>query len=114
MLNTELSDIGVKRVEGVLGKQEIGKGKAGPGRGNKTGDIVTRFRRGNEASYTVARLRRDAPELADAVERGELSANAAAIRAGFRHKTWTAPADPELLAKRIATKFPGWEMRKIV
>jgi hypothetical protein len=41
----------------------------------------------------VARLDRDNPELADAVRSGELSANAAAIKAGFRRKlrpsVWT-------------------------
>lgn len=36
--------------------------------------------------HTLARLDRDKPELAEKVRAGELSANAAAIEAGFRHK----------------------------
>jgi hypothetical protein len=36
--------------------------------------------------YTLARLHRDRPDLANRVESGELSANAAAIEAGFRKK----------------------------
>jgi hypothetical protein len=40
--------------------------------------------RGKE--YTIARLQRDRPDLAERVIAGELSANAAAIQAGFRKK----------------------------
>jgi hypothetical protein len=43
---------------------------------------------------TLARLNRDHPELAERVEAGELSANAAAIQAGFRKKpTWRCKVD---------------------
>ncbi len=38
----------------------------------------------NDASYALRRFKRDAPELAQRVVAGELSANAAAITAGFR------------------------------
>jgi hypothetical protein len=41
---------------------------------------------GTGKAYTEARLRRDHPTLYDAVKRGELSANRAAIEAGFRKK----------------------------
>ena len=40
--------------------------------------------RGNSKSYTVSRLRREAPQLYAEVREGRLSANAAAIQAGFR------------------------------
>ena len=49
-----------------LGKQEIGLGKPGPGRGHKTGDNVTRLKRGNSRAYILKRLKRDRPDLADA------------------------------------------------
>ena len=39
---------------------------------------------GTSKSYTLSRLERDHPELFEAVCNGELSANAAAIQAGFR------------------------------
>jgi len=39
---------------------------------------------GNSAAYTIARLDRDNPELAAAVREGRISANAAAIQAGWR------------------------------
>ena len=67
-----------------LPPQEIGKGKPGPGRGKETGDDITRLERGTSASYLVRRLKRDAPEIAAALARGEYpSARAAAIAAGI-------------------------------
>lgn len=44
---------------------------------------------GNGSSYALRRLQRDAPELAKRVLAGELTANQAAIQAGFRHPTMT-------------------------
>lgn len=41
---------------------------------------------GNSRAFTLSRLKKDAPELFDRVVAGELSANAAAIEAGFRKK----------------------------
>jgi hypothetical protein len=41
---------------------------------------------GRGRDYDIARLKRDAPELAEMVINGELSANAAAIEAGFRKR----------------------------
>ena len=42
-------------------------------------------------SYALRRLKRDRPELAHKVIQGEMSANAAAIEAGFRTKTVSVP-----------------------
>ncbi len=56
------------------------------------GDNVTLTResdapdRGNSRAYTLNRLRRETPELFERVVAGKLSANAAAIEAGFRKK----------------------------
>ena len=41
---------------------------------------------GNSNERVLRRLARDKPELLDAIERGELSVNAAAIKAGIRKK----------------------------
>jgi hypothetical protein len=65
--------------------REAMKGKAG----RKCGDNVTQLtktEKGNSRAYTVSRLQREAPELFAQVAAGELSANAAAIQAGFRKK----------------------------
>lgn len=49
-------------------------------------DNVMKLGQGNSRAYTLTRLKREAPELHEAVCRGELSANAAAIQAGFRKR----------------------------
>jgi len=41
---------------------------------------------GNSRDYTLARLKRDRPDLAEMVIGGAMSANAAAIEAGFRRR----------------------------
>lgn len=67
------------------------KAMLGPEGGDTTGDNITSAERvtGTSKAYTVDRLKREAPELYDAVCRKELSANAAAIKAGFRKKPTT-------------------------
>jgi hypothetical protein len=56
---------------------------------------------GNGAHYTMRRLLRDRPDLADKVKAGELSANAAAIEAGFRQRTVAVGGKPETSANLI-------------
>jgi hypothetical protein len=46
--------------------------------------IITKGVQGNSLAYTLDRLHREAPELYEAVVAKEMSANAAAIKAGFR------------------------------
>lgn len=53
---------------------------------------------GNSPTYALRRLKRDRPDLAERVVAGELSANAAAIEAGFRRKTIIIPADIDAAA----------------
>lgn len=53
----------------------------------------TKPRSSDTAAYVIARLNRDRPDLAEKVRVGELSANAAAIEAGFRRRMITVPAD---------------------
>lgn len=61
-----------------------------PGQGKRTDlvDNVTHVEKpkGNSRSYAVGRLQREAPELFAKVAAGEISANAAAIKAGFRKR----------------------------
>ena len=56
---------------------------------------------GTGKAYTVSRLQREAPELFAQVAAGTISANAAAIKAGFRNK----PTPLEMLIKvwKVAT-----------
>ena len=83
--------------------REAMKGKAG----RKCGDNVTQLtktEKGNCRAYTVSRLQREAPELFAQVAAGTISANAAAIKAGFRKKlkpldilrqTWAKASETE-------------------
>ena len=64
-------------------------------------------------TYLLKRLKRDKPELAEKVVTGELSASAAAVAAGIRKPTWTAPDDPERLAARVRQRYPGWAMVRV-
>jgi len=56
-----------------------------PGRPQKNSDIVTiKSERGNTRAYTLDRLKRERPDLFKLVTADKMSANAAAIKAGFR------------------------------
>jgi hypothetical protein len=88
----------------VLGRRERGVkgGKAGPGRGHrKTAGNASRLGKRNDSDYVLARLRRDRPDLAAAVQRGAMSANAAAIEAGFREKMISIPLNPQKAAAAL-------------
>jgi hypothetical protein len=49
-------------------------------------NVMMKGRQGNSRAYTLVRLKEKKPELYKRVVNGELSANAAAIKAGFRKK----------------------------
>ncbi len=57
-------------------------GEIGNGRPRRDGNAIST--KGTTVSNTLRRLLRDRPVLFERVDRGELSANAAAIEAGFR------------------------------
>jgi hypothetical protein len=96
-------------------KPELTHEQAGAlgGRGKKASNNVNSFRRkGNSARYTIARLKRDHQDLAARVIAGELSANAAAIKAGFRkkplHGIALMKAEWEKLSPRERADFRQW------
>jgi hypothetical protein len=82
--------------------------------GNENNPDNVRIDYGNHSGYTLARLKRDRPDLAAEVVAGRMSAHAAAIAAGFRRKTWTAPDDVELLAAAIAKRYTPDEVERLV
>jgi len=73
-------------------------------------DNVTleRPERGNTRAYTLDRLYREAPELYKAVCDGAMSANAAAIEAGFRKKP-----EPFEQIKKLIPKLSDDERRQL-
>ena len=74
------------------------------GRGKKAGDNVTSFKRGNGALYTLKRLKRDRPDLFQVVLGGGMTANAAAIEAGFRKQATPLERIRKLLPKLSAAE----------
>ena len=60
--------------------------KEKPNPDNSVDNINRTARKGTSKAYTVSRLQREAPELFAQVAAGTISANAAAIKAGFRKK----------------------------
>ena len=93
--------VSLEQVEAELKK----RGRPKKGEGIK-GDHIT-FKRGTTgAAYLQARLRRDAPEVAEALERGEIkSARAAAIEAGIITPFPSLQLkDPAPTAQKLLTK----------
>lgn len=67
---------------------------------------------GNDRRSTLARLRRDRPELAQQVINGKLTANAAAIQAGFRVRTVALPLDFDRARKVLRRHFTPAQLRR--
>jgi len=68
--------------------------------------------KGNSKSYTLSRLERESPDLFDSVCSGELSANAAAIKAGFRQKTVTVCATD--VARAVITLLKHYSREELI
>jgi hypothetical protein len=82
----------------ILGKH--GGDRKSAGRNQVTNDHLTANKLGpNTVVRTLARLDRDHPDLAERVRAGEMSANAAAIRAGFRNKPSLLDQIRQLISK---------------
>jgi len=100
--------VSLAEVEAAIGKHG-GDRRSTQAKGDQP-DIVS-LKHGNQAAYLKARLRRDAPELADALDRGEIkSARAAAIEAGIiTHFPSLQLKDPAPTAQKLlAKKGQAW------
>lgn len=60
---------------------------------------------GTSQAAALRRLRKSAPKLHEKVIAGEMSANAAMVKAGFRPKTITIPVDVEKAARVLVKNF---------
>ena len=111
-----------KALDHPLAPVEIGikGGNPGPGRGNKTGDNVTRLGqedRGNSQTYLLRRLARDAPDVLERVKSGEFkSARAAAIAAGIIRPVPTVRLvdDPSKVAAAIRRHLSDEQISQLV
>jgi len=68
---------------------------------------------GNSASYKLQRLKRDAPEYAEKVARGEISANKAMVEAGLRLEKVTISVDVNAFCNAIKRKFSPLEIQQL-
>ena len=108
---------GLKRIDpdrSVGFDEAVVLGQHGGKRQKGQGNNVTLTQRGNAPDYTLARLHRDHPALAERVKEGELSANAAAIEAGFRKRTVSVPLDPVAFVRVIRARFTSSQIQKII
>jgi hypothetical protein len=71
-------------------------GKAGPGRGKKTADDISRFNHGTSAAYLIAKLKRDHPAIAERLAIGEFPS----VRAAARAAGLTVDTPPLVLLRR--------------
>jgi hypothetical protein len=96
----------------ALFRKATTRGKGQPKKSN--GDIITiKPERGTSRAYLLERLQRERRDLFNKVLADELSANAAAIEAGFRPKTITVRVDKVENALRILLKhFTASEIEK--
>jgi hypothetical protein len=69
----------------------------------KKGDGPKKPQQGTSKAYTLSRLKKNAPELFERVKAGELSANAAALQAGFRKQ----PSPLEIVQKNLPKLTAG-------
>ena len=78
-------------------------------------DNITTREGGTSRADTLRRLRKDRPDLHARVLAGELSAHAAAIEAGFRHRTLTVPIDdPDRLAVTLLRRLDYVAIQRVI
>jgi hypothetical protein len=68
---------------------------------------------GNTRTYKIQKLKRDAPEYAEKVIRGELSANRAMVEAGLELEKVTIPVDVNAFCNAIKRKFSPLEIQQL-
>lgn len=94
------NDLTVLLREALVGKPHVKNGDSD--------NITITDGRGTSKSYTLDRLTREAPELREKVDAGELSASAAAVLAGFQPKRFTVVATtPQSIAKTLRKQLPN-------
>lgn len=85
--------------------RQVTVGKHGGNRKTKNDNIIfDRPKQGTSRAYTLDRLQRERPDLFEQVKAGKLSANAAAIEAGFRKQSTPLERILKLLPKLTATE----------
>jgi hypothetical protein len=115
MLKAEVG-LGEKAIKDAIRKATLvahgGDRRSAEFQGN---NITLKLSRGTSETYIVRRLRRDRPDLAERVERGEMSANKAAVEAGFRDKHLSVPiGQPQRLAETLRKHMTPDQIRVLL
>jgi hypothetical protein len=116
MLKAEIG-LDEKAIRDLIRKAElaaIGANYSAEAKGFARGDNITSEERGTSEIYTIRRLRRDRPDLAERVEHGELTANQAAINAGFRRRSMSIPVDDAERAFRRLSGDKGMDREQLI
>lgn len=117
LINETLTSVVVAMAERAtpMPVQEIGKGKAGPGRGNKTDDNVSRLSYGNSAGYLASVIARDHKGIHDRMKAGEFkSVRQAALAAGIvRPRASVYVDDRDAVSAFLAKHFDAAEIKTI-
>jgi hypothetical protein len=86
--------------------------KRGRPKAEDAGNVSNRnIKGGTGSTYTLRRLKRDRPDLAAKVIAGKMSANAAAVAAGFRVPSITVPLEPVKAAGTNAKRSKATKSR---
>lgn len=88
-------------------------GKHGTNQYDKEEFTCKLLKRGNSRTYKIQKLKRDAPEYAEKVIRGELSANRAMVEAGLELEKVTIPVDVNAFCNAIKRKFSPLEIQQL-
>ena len=97
------------QVRAELGGELAEHGEIGNGRKSRDSDATSTDDR--SATYVVARLNRDRPDLAEKVMAGDISPNAAAVEAGFRRRYIRVPAgDVQGAVSKLLSEFSRDEL----
>jgi hypothetical protein len=111
--NEPNSEVSLSDVAAKVAKAKANRlpqnGEAGRGRTAESFGI-TKATNGTDVDYTLRRLHRDAPEMLDRIESGELSVNQAAIAAGIRKK----PTQAEVCVKAFRKASNRVEVLKLI
>lgn len=85
-----------------------------PGHKANAGDTnISSLSSANDADYVVARLKRDDPDLAEKVVRGEVTPNAAAREKGWR-KPRIVVSSPEAVARSLLKYMSADDIAKLI
>ena len=96
-----------------IGGETKAANKLGTNQYSKEGITCNTLTQGNSSTYKIARLKRDAPEYAEKVIRGELSANRAMVESGLELEKVTIAVDVNAFCNAIKRKFSPLEIQQL-